>query len=357
MQVNTWGKRLTDQIKRVTEGRRTEGAPPARESLYRELVRNANSAIIRWRVDGTITFFNEYAEAFFGWSAAEVVGKHVSILVPEQESTGADLTDLVRDIVARPEKYVNNVNENVCRDGRRVWMTWTNKPIRDDQGSVTEILAIGSDVTALKQAETSLRASEQRLLLALEAAFLISFEWDIQRNQVRRFVSQEPALAATPQQKPGTFEDVLAVVHPNDRELFQANVDAALQSANGHYESQFRIVRPDGEIAWLHERGRVERDGQGRPWRLIGLSQEITDRKQAEAALRQSREDLERAQAVGKIGWWRLDIRRNVLTWSAENHRIFGVPEGTPMSYESFLAIVHPDDRRYVDTQWQASLR
>ncbi|MHC1744838.1 MAG: PAS domain-containing protein [Syntrophobacteraceae bacterium] len=81
------------------------------------------------------------------------------------------------------------------------------------------------------------------------------------------------------------------------------------------------------------------------------------ERKRAEEALRQSREDLDRAQAVGQIGWWRLDTRRNVLTWSDENHRIFGVSKGTPLTYESFLAIVHPDDRQLVDTQWRAGLR
>ena len=90
------------------------------ESKYRELVQNANSAIIRWKRDGAITFFNEYAQAFFGYSEDEVIGKHVNILLPERESTGSDLTSLVRDIVSHPERYVQNINENICRDGRRV---------------------------------------------------------------------------------------------------------------------------------------------------------------------------------------------------------------------------------------------
>jgi len=88
---------------------------------------------------------------------------------------------------------------------------------------------------------------------------------------------------------------------------------------------------------------------------LYGI--DFTARKRAEEALRQSRQDLDRAQEVGQIGSWRLDVIRNVLTWSDENHRIFGVPKGTPLTYETFLGIVHPDDRRYVDTQWQAGLR
>jgi len=84
---------------------------------------------------------------------------------------------------------------------------------------------------------------------------------------------------------------------------------------------------------------------------------DITSRKRAERALAESRRNLERAQEVGQMGWWRLDVRRNVLTWSDETHRIFGIPKGTPMTYETFLAAVHPDDRAHVDKQWQAGLR
>jgi PAS domain S-box-containing protein len=92
-----------------------------------------------------------------------------------------------------------------------------------------------------------------------------------------------------------------------------------------------------------------------RSGRLCTLS-DITERRRADEALRKSRQDLDRAQEVGKIGSWRLDVRRNVLTWSDENHRIFGVLSGTPLTYESFLEIVHPDDRRYVNSQWTAGL-
>jgi PAS domain S-box-containing protein len=79
--------------------------------------------------------------------------------------------------------------------------------------------------------------------------------------------------------------------------------------------------------------------------------------QRAEEALRESQADLNRAQAVAHTGSWRLNVLRNELLWSDETHRIFGVPEGTPMTYETFLATVHPDDREYVDRQWAAALR
>lgn len=138
----------------------------------------------------------------------------------------------------------------------------------------------------------ALRKSEERLRLALEAAYLVSFEWEIQRDEVRRSVSSDPALPPTPEGSHSTFAEVCRAVHPEDRERFIAQVQAAQARADGHYEGEFRLIRPDGSIAWISERGRVEFDLTGRPERLVGLSQDITGRKQAELALQAQSELL-----------------------------------------------------------------
>ena len=87
------------------------------------------------------------------------------------------------------------------------------------------------------------------------------------------------------------------------------------------------------------------------------LEQEITEHRKAEDALFESEQDLNRAQAVAQTGSWRLDVQRNQLLWSAETHRIFGIPRGIPMTYETFLSGVHPEDREYVDRKWAVALR
>jgi PAS domain S-box-containing protein len=86
------------------------------------------------------------------------------------------------------------------------------------------------------------------------------------------------------------------------------------------------------------------------------IIRDITERKQAEEALRASQIDLNRAQAVAHIGSWRMDIRTNSVAWSDENYRIFGVPQGTPLTYQSFLDAVHPADRALVDQAWKDAL-
>ncbi len=93
---------------------------------------------------------------------------------------------------------------------------------------------------------------------------------------------------------------------------------------------------------------------------LEGLGDQIglaIQRMQAEDALRQSQMDLNRAQSVGQIGSWRLDVERDILTWSDETYRIFGIPPDTPLNYEKFLSTVHEQDREFVDDHWTAALK
>jgi len=103
------------------------------------------------------------------------------------------------------------------------------------------------------------------------------------------------------------------------------------------------------DVVTNHQFALIKKEGE---WEQI----ESSRRKEVEKALRESREDLNRAQEVGNIGSWRLKLDKNELTWSDQNYRIFGVPKRTPLSYETFLSTVHPDDREYVDKKWKEGL-
>jgi PAS domain S-box-containing protein len=109
--------------------------------------------------------------------------------------------------------------------------------------------------------------------------------------------------------------------------------------------------------AHTRQRRSFNRDDVNFVTAIANILAAVIERQHFTQALHEREADLNRAQQVGHIGSWRLDRRRNRLTWSAENHRIFGIPEGTPLSYEAFLDTVHPDDRDYVDRSWQASLQ
>ncbi len=135
------------------------------EANYKELVQNVNAIILRLTPDGTISYFNEHAEHFFGYQANEILGRHVvGTIVPETESnSGRDLSAMIANLLANPEKYADNENENMTRDGQRVVVRWANQVILDENRKPSGILSIGTDITAQKQAEAT-------LVLAKEAA-------------------------------------------------------------------------------------------------------------------------------------------------------------------------------------------
>ena len=127
------------------------------EAKYRELVENANSIIMRMDMNGNVTFFNGFAQKFFGFLEKDILGKNVvGTIVPSKDFTGHDLIAMIKDILVNSQKYVNNENENITRDGRHVWISWTNKPVFDQNSNPLEILCIGNDITRLKEAEIEL---------------------------------------------------------------------------------------------------------------------------------------------------------------------------------------------------------
>jgi len=147
----------------VTDQRRIEQALADSEEQYRQLVQSANSIIIRWDADGTIRFINDYGLAFFGYTQDELVGQRIGILVPETDSYGTDLRSLVEEIVERPQDFWVNENENVTRDGRRVWISWSNRAIHDEDGRLAGIMAVGVDRTLQREMDVELRRSRENL--------------------------------------------------------------------------------------------------------------------------------------------------------------------------------------------------
>ncbi len=142
----------------ITERRQAEEALSESEAKYRDLVENATSAILQMDTEGNITFFNRFAQEFFGYSEEEILGRNVvGTIVPEKDTTGYDLRAKLEDVVRHPERYYSSENENMRKDGERVWVAWTNKAIYDKEGRLVEVLCIGIDRTERKRAEEALK--------------------------------------------------------------------------------------------------------------------------------------------------------------------------------------------------------
>jgi PAS domain S-box-containing protein len=124
------------------------------EAQSRVLAEQASSIILRLNLKGQVTFFNKFAQSLFGYSEDEIRGYSViGTIVPETDTAGRNLAVMIADLISHPERYTTNENENMKRNGERIWVSWTNKAILDDYGQVIEILCIGNEKTALKKEE------------------------------------------------------------------------------------------------------------------------------------------------------------------------------------------------------------
>ena len=136
----------------ITEKKTMSEALRKSEAKYRDLLANTQTIIVRMDLQGTITFLNTYALAFFDYASEDIIGKNVvGTIVSQKSRSGHDLSMVADDLGFNADGYAVNVSENIRRNGDRVWIAWINKAIRDEKGHIVEILCIGNDITDRKR--------------------------------------------------------------------------------------------------------------------------------------------------------------------------------------------------------------
>lgn len=147
------------------------------------------------------------------------------------------------------------------------------------------------------------------------------------------------------------------LVHPDDRAADPLNPRHLASGDVSGSQAELSLLHRDGTPVHVSVHVQCLKDQAGRPEYFIASIQDVRQRKAYERTLREREADLNRAQSLARIGSWTLDLRRNILTWSPECHRIFGIPIGEKLSYERFLECVHVDDRALVDEAWKRALQ
>ncbi|AHK78513.1 hypothetical protein M911_04160 [Ectothiorhodospira haloalkaliphila] len=197
---------------------------------------------------------------------------------------------------------------------------------------------------------------ETELLEAQRIAQVGSWLSDFQENVIRWSPEVYRIFGLSPNAWHATHEAFMSLVHPEDRGRVQAAVDAAL--AGDAYDIEHRILRPDGKIRIVRERGKVEFDGAGRPLQMIGTVHDITDRKWQEEELRRRELRFRLAQQAARFGIWEWELAEDRIHWDANCWIMLGYAPDTPgvLSYAQWRAMVHPDDLEDVDEQWRRQL-
>ena len=243
------------------------------------IIESSDDAIIGKTLEGLITSWNRGAQQLYGYTAEEVLGKPVSILIP------SDLTDEFPQLLKRLRRgeYIDHYEtQRLCKNGTRLDVSLTISPIRDTSGRLIGASKIARDITARKRAEEALKEGEERLRLALDAGEMGTWEVDLRSGEAWIDAQEALLLGLPPLTQRLQVQDFLALVHPEDRNKVRRQQALARKGRN--FRAEFRLLCPDGQVRWLVGQGRTSRDAAGRPHRVVGINYDITERKRAEDA-------------------------------------------------------------------------
>jgi PAS domain S-box-containing protein len=333
----------------ITEQKRVEGALKDSEERYRMAFRTSPDAInINRLSDGRYLDVNDGFERITGWKRAEVVGK--SSLEIGIWHDPADRRRLVEALAG--DGYCENLEADFVMKGGKLCSALMSAHVVSLNGEPC-ILSVTRDITDKLRAAAALRESEGRFRALVEQSLA-----GIYFIQDGRFRYVNPGFAAIFGY--GSPEDlidrvlVVDLVSPEDRVKVVENVRRRAEREISDIHYTFAGLRRDGSRVELEAHGRSF-DYFGRP-AVIGLILDITARKAAEVALRESEQRLLLAQEGAHVGIWDWDLRTNQSYWSPEAERLYGVAPGSLRCNDDWRLRVHPDDLPLIDAQWEKTI-
>ena len=266
-------KKLTDV---TTKLKHTEEMLHVSEDKYRQLVENADCIILRMGKDGKITFFNEFAQKFFGYSERQILGKNIiGTIIPEKDSSGRNMNKLIRDIKQRPELYTTYENEHICKDGHRVWIHWANRAIHDEQRNITEILCVGHDITERKLMEKQLQLLAAAVRNSNDAITILDLEgniisWNLGAERIYGYVEAEAMKM-----------NIDRIIPDHKQEEMMSLLARVLKGENIELFETQRLTK-NNRIFDISLTATLLKDENGKPFAITTTERDITERRRLE---------------------------------------------------------------------------
>ncbi|MEO8794979.1 MAG: PAS domain S-box protein, partial [Daejeonella sp.] len=246
---------------------------------------NSPLALIEWDENFRIVIWSSKAEKIFGWSQAEMQGKHFNdfkfIFEDDEIKVGEIGVQLINGQVQ--SNMVSN--RNYSKSGNIIYCEWYNTVLKDSTGKVTSIMSLIHDVTENKINEESILKSSERFELVVKATNDSLYDWDIENDTIWVNDNYLTSFGYNPKDTPDFHQEWLARVHPDDRERVVASMNGRIADGSDYVESDYRTKMADGSYGLIFNRSLISRDKSGKACRWTGSLMDITERKKQEAEL------------------------------------------------------------------------
>lgn len=277
-----------------------------------------------------------------GHEVSELIGKHYTELL-DPDSVDVFRRKFPRLLGGR------SVSADICmirKDGAKLNILCAAQPILDSNGKVEAILALNVDITERKKAEEALIARDHILRESQRVAALGSYDLDIASGvwTSTEIMNNVFGLDADYRRD---IEGWRMIIHPDDREEMATYFTEEVLAKRKSFDREYRIIRHcDSELRWVHGLGKLEFDSKGNPVRMIGIIQDITERKMAEQELIRSEHRLELAHEAAGMGMFDWNIEHDQAVCNERYFEVLGLkPQERMLSEKDWLGMVHPDDR------------
>lgn len=249
--------------------------------FFRNAMEQINDAIIIINKEDHIFFWNEGAEKLYGYNKKEILGQTQQIF-PDLKTYKKLITK-----AEKGEEIIGFETLGKAKSGKTIEVSNTINSILDENKNLIGFSIISRDISSRKRAEDELKRSEERYALAQRAANIGSWDWNILTGDLQWSETIEPMFGFKSGKFGKTYEAFLDCVHPDDRQFVIDSVNASVEDGKD-YDIEHRIVWPDGNIRTVSETGDVFRDKSGKAIRMVGIVQDITERKTMESILREN---------------------------------------------------------------------
>jgi PAS domain S-box-containing protein len=290
-------------LRDITQQVAAESALRRNHALFRAVIEKSAEVMSLTLADGTTSYLTPSAWRLLGWAPEEMGTRTLldQVVAEDRVRVASELTRLVT--TGARDMHMDFRAQH--RDGSLRWIESTGTNLLDDPG-VRAIVGNYRDITLRKQAEAELRESRDLLEEAQAIAHVGSWTSGIEPGERLTWSRECYRIFGVPEGTAMTVESFFTCVHRADQErVLRASRDAV--ERNAPYDIEHRVSRPDGAVCWVHEHAVVERDGAGRPLRLLGTVQDVTARHLAVEALQASEQRHRRIVENTSEGIWTYD--------------------------------------------------